>query len=136
MSQRGPVPNMNALRWFGLCHRALRFPATNFRASKRADDVELATEPDRPANAAQDAIHFLKIPVAVEIKHRQPRRLRAQFLVGHFDFPQPRRAKTKYDTVVDPTQSDSTASDKNKSYRIVACSNVERHAHQTAVALS
>ena len=135
MSERASRPDVNACSRLPFAHHALSFAAAHIGTDKGADDVVLAADADRPSDTAQHTIDFLKIPVAIEIKHGQSRRLLAQFLVGHVVFPW-QWAREHYDRLV--------SSMRHKTWEQVAKSfvasrginfGVANFAHQTAAVL-
>lgn len=89
MSQRAPVPDADTFGRLALVQNPTGFLYRDVGAGERRDEIVLRAEPDGPADTAQHAVDLVERAVSIEIKHRQSRRLRAQFFVGHFDFPLP-----------------------------------------------
>ena len=87
MSQRSPIPNMDALgRWL-LVETMTSGNSALIGPSERHDQIELGTAIDNPADVAQNSIHFAKCSETIDVNRLQTGGLRQQFLVGHFDFP-------------------------------------------------
>lgn len=112
MSRRHPIPDVNALG--GLDPKcALHAPASLFGAHQRDNQIQLRAGIDRPADAAQNSIHFPECSETVDIDGCEHGTLLDQFLFVHRVPRVLLLSRGKQSTVHFWTQSDSTAGSQN-----------------------
>lgn len=94
MSQRRPIPDVNALGRRFCVEHLTSCDSALVGACERHDQIQLRAGIDDPANAAKNSIYFSKCSETIDINRRKTCGLRKQFFVCHEG---PRRLANDHD---------------------------------------